>query len=99
METIVKYIFRCGFDEIEKGENTFRYLRIRGRELAQQMGKPVQLSAYNELVPRWEHLGTDYPDGTCINSFGDIMVLDDDGRNYRIIGKDGKQTSQAERRL
>ena len=35
-------------------------------------------------------LGTDLPDGTCINSFGDIMVLDEDGRNYRIIGKVGK---------
>ena len=94
MESKVKYIFRCGFDEIEVGENTFRYLRIRGRELAQQMGKPIQLSAYNDLVPRWEHLSTDLPDGTCINSFGDIMVLDDDGRNYRIIGKVGNKTTR-----
>ena len=91
MENKVKYIFSCGFEEIEKGENTFRYLRLRGRELAREYGKPIRLNAYNDLVPRWEYLSTDLPDGTCINSFGDIMVLDEDGRNYRIIGKVGKK--------
>ena len=87
-----QYQFVVGFALIEKGEADFRYMRLRGKELAAQLGKPVSLRVHNEYLGRWQALGTDYPDGTCINSFGDIMVLDEDGNNYKIIGKTHKLT-------
>lgn len=87
MEQAHKYKFSCGFETIEEGEATFLYLRRRNDELAAIYGKPVTMHVYNEFVPRWERLGTSYPDGKHVNSFGDICILEPDGRNYKHLGK------------
>ena len=87
MDNKYHYKFYNGFKEVEVGEQNMSYLRRRGKQLAEELGVRITLNVLNEYSGRWEYLGVDLPDGTYVNSFGDICKLNEDGRGYTIITK------------
>lgn len=83
-----KYEFRCGFDTIEEGEREMRYIRMRGKELAEEKGMNVTHILYNSYTSKWENLGSSTPDGFFFDWRGKKNVLDEDGRNYTQVKED-----------
>ena len=84
-ESTSHFKFEHLFKEILDKEMTFREMRLKGFELAKQKKSGIGVRCYNEYLRKWEFLGTYYPSGIMIDSFGGKNILSEDGNNFITI--------------
>lgn len=80
------YEFRKGTEVVEAGEDEMIYVRRRGLELAKEYNSNIRIMMYNKPLCKWQDLGYYTPEQKYVNSFGNICELNEDGRNFRIVG-------------